>query len=40
MAALPISAVIIARDEAGQIEACLRPLLRVADEVLVVDSGS
>lgn len=34
------SAVIIARDEADNIEACLAPLLRVADEVLVLDSGS
>lgn len=36
---VPLSAVVITRDEAGAIEACLRSL-RFADEVLVVDSGS
>ena len=35
-----ISAVIITKNEAGNIEACLEPLFEVADEVLVVDSGS
>lgn len=35
-----ISAVIIARNEAGRIGACLASLQGVADEVLVLDSGS
>lgn len=34
------SAVVVARDEAAQIADCLTPLLRVADEVLLADSGS
>ncbi len=36
----PLSAVIIAKNEARQIADCLRPLLQLADEVLVIDNGS
>ncbi len=36
----PFSAVVVARDEEHIIARCLRPLLKVADEVLLVDSGS
>jgi glycosyltransferase involved in cell wall biosynthesis len=35
-----LSAVIITKNESSNIEACLRPLLQVADEVLVIDSHS
>ncbi len=37
---MPFSAVVVAKNEAQNIEACLKPLLRIADEVLVADSGS
>lgn len=37
---VPISAVIITRNEAGNISRCIESVVRIADEVLVVDSGS
>ncbi len=37
---MPFSAVVVAKNEAQNIEACLKPLLRIADEVLLADSGS
>jgi (heptosyl)LPS beta-1,4-glucosyltransferase len=37
---LPVSGVVIARDEADRIERCVRSLTAVCDEVLVLDSGS
>ena len=40
MGAVPLSCCIITRDEADRIEACIRAVQPIADEVLVVDSGS
>ena len=40
MKRFPISAVIITLNEENNIEACLKPLLEIAEEVLVFDSGS
>ena len=37
---VPISVTIITKDEAENIEACIQAALRVADEIIVVDSLS
>lgn len=40
MAQQPISVFIIAKDEIGTIEACLQQAAKIADEIVLVDSGS
>lgn len=37
---LPLSGVVVARDEADRIARCLRPMLSLCREVIVLDSGS
>ncbi len=37
---LPLTGVVVTRDEAARIARCLRPLLAVCSEVVVLDSGS
>ena len=40
MSAVPLSCCIITKNEADRIEACIRAVQPIADEVVVVDSGS
>jgi glycosyltransferase involved in cell wall biosynthesis len=37
---LPLSVVILAKNEAHNIERCVKPLLRLSDDILVLDNGS